>query len=340
VNSPRRRVVHCIRSDSFAGVERYVANVAPELARRGWDVHVIGGDPARMRAELGLVRHTPADTTRAVVSGLYRHARGAIVHTHMTAAELAATSVHLLRGFPFVTTRHFASPRGSSAIARLGAPLIARAVDRQISISRFVSERIREPSTVVLSGVPSVEMELAPESLVLVAQRLEPEKQTDIAIRAWAASSLRNEGWQLTVAGNGSRREELTGLAASLGVHDSVEFAGVQTDMASLMSRAAIFLGPAPTEPFGLSVVEAMAAGVPVVAARGGGHIETVGAASEHSLFSAGDWRAAAEMLDSLGADPGARRRRGLELQAWQREHLSIEAHVDQLERVYAELRQ
>lgn len=332
-------MVQCVRSDGFAGVERYVANVAPELARRGWDVRVIGGDPDRMGVELGAIHHAPAATTRAVANQLLRCDHDTVVHVHMTAAEGGAVVARALRRFSLVTTRHFAAPRGSTMVGRLGARVITRSIDRQIAISRFVAESIGEPSIVILNGVPVNHRPPAPELMVLVAQRLESEKCTHVAIHAWAQSKLRHGGWRLTIAGSGRQASELTQLAGTLGLRDSVDFVGVQTDMTSLMSRAAIFLATAPAEPFGLTVVEAMAAGVPVVAARGGGHVETVGAVSGRWLFPVGGASAAAAMLDSLGAEPSARQREGATLQAWQRDHLSIESHVDQLESVYAEVR-
>ncbi|MDQ1681082.1 MAG: hypothetical protein QOI42_1941, partial [Frankiaceae bacterium] len=67
----RRRVVHVVRSSSFAGVERYVADTAAELHDRGWDVVVIGGDAQRMRAELPAdLDHLPGDSLVQVVRSL------------------------------------------------------------------------------------------------------------------------------------------------------------------------------------------------------------------------------------------------------------------------------
>ena len=55
-----RRVVHVVCTANFAGVERYVTYIAPRLARRGWEVTVIGGDADRMRASLGDVPYVRA----------------------------------------------------------------------------------------------------------------------------------------------------------------------------------------------------------------------------------------------------------------------------------------
>lgn len=328
-------MVHCIRSDAFAGVERYVAYVAPELHRRGWDVTVVGGDPQRMRAELGPVRHLPAATTGTVLAQLMRLERPALVHAHMTAAEAAAASAHVMRRLPVVVTRHFPGPRGSTTLARFGARFIRASLAHQISVSRFVADSIGEPSTVLLNGVPVADRTTTNELVVLVAQRLEPEKQTEVAIEAWARSSLRHRGWRMVVAGSGRQRAGLAQSISRLSLGDSVTLLGMQSDTAWLMSHCSMFLATSPVDSFGFSVVEAMAAGIPVVAARGGAHTETVGKASNRWLFSAGDAGEAASMLDSLGRDLEARERYGNRLRAAQRQHLSLAVHVDQLEVIY-----
>ncbi len=66
-------VVHAVRSDAFAGVERYVATVAAELASRGHRVTVIGGDPPSMQTAIGAghdVTVVAAATTGAVARAL------------------------------------------------------------------------------------------------------------------------------------------------------------------------------------------------------------------------------------------------------------------------------
>jgi len=332
------RVVHCIRSDAFAGVERYVAYVAPELHRRGWDVTVIGGDPLRMRAELGPVHHLPAATTGAVLSRLMRVKKPALVHAHMTAAEAAAASAHVIRRFPVVVTRHFAAPRGSTALIRFGSRFIRASLAGQISVSRFVADSIGEPSTVSLPGVRVADRKTAHDRVVLMAQRLEPEKQTDVAIEAWARSSLRHQGWRMVVAGDGQQRADLVKRIGQRNLNDSVTLLGMHNNMDSLLSHSSIFLATSPVDSFGFSVVEAMAAGIPVVAARGGAHIETVGSVSDRWLFSAGDAGQAASMLDVLGHDAEARERYGNQLRVAQRQHLSLAVHVDRLEMIYRDL--
>jgi glycosyltransferase involved in cell wall biosynthesis len=261
-----------------------------------------------------------------------------LVHAHMTAAEAAAASSHVLRRVPFVVTRHFAAPRGSTPFARFGARFIRASLARQISVSQFVAASIGEPSTVVLNGVPVADRTSARDPVVLMAQRLEPEKQTEVAIEAWARSSLRHRGWRMVVAGSGRQQADLLERITQQNLGGSVTLLGMRNDTASLMGRSSIFLATSPVDSFGFSVVEAMAAGVPVVAARGGAHTETAGSVSDQWLFSPGNASQAASMLDALGDDPEMRVGYGNQLRAAQRQHLSLDVHVDQLEMIYKDL--
>ena len=135
---------------------------------------------------------------------------------------------------------------------------------------------------------------------------------------------------------DGSLLRSLEQLAHSLGVDDSVEFLGQVTATEDLLTRSSILLAPAPEEPFGLSVVEAMAHGIPVVAARGGGHLETV--ADSGVLFSTQDPKAAGEALAELGASRPLRLRMGHDLRLRQQQMYALSTHVDRLEALYADV--
>jgi glycosyltransferase involved in cell wall biosynthesis len=81
-----------------------------------------------------------------------------------------------------------------------------------------------------------------------------------------------------------------------------------------------------------------MACGLPVVAAAGGAHDETVGAAVPELLFPAGDVAACAALLSRLAGDVALRRVLGTRLRAHQQAQLGIAGHVDRLLELYAEV--
>jgi glycosyltransferase involved in cell wall biosynthesis len=326
-----------VRTDEYAGVERYVTEVSTALAARGHRVAVIGGDPARMRAELPpQVSHQPANTVARAALALLGWRDADLVHAHMTAAETAAWIVHPVLRAPIVATRHFSAVRGSTRAARLFTRWASRSIARDLAISRFVAEGIGGPSVLVPNGVAERPQAALEVPVVVMLQRLAPEKEPEVGLRAWARSGLGGQGWRLVVAGSGELAGSVVRLANELGVSASVEFAGQVRDTDALLAGGSVLLASAPAEPLGLSVLEAMAHGLPVVAAAGGGHLETV--ADAGVLFPPGDVGAAANALVDLA---GSRRRRlamGAALRRRQQELYSLDIHVDRLEEIYCEV--
>jgi glycosyltransferase involved in cell wall biosynthesis len=330
-------VVHVVVTDGFAGVERYVCQVAGELDRRGHRLLVIGGDPARMRSELpGTVHHRPASHLLSAATALATAGRADLVHVHMTAAEGAAWLARPFQGAPLVATRHFAAGRGSGPVARALARVTSRVITQDIAISRFVAQAIDSAAIVIPNGVADRPQAPLVAPAVVMLQRLDTEKAPDVGIRAFALSGLAGQGWRLTVAGQGVLGPSLVRLVGQLGLTGSVAMPGHVADTDQLLAGSSVLLAPAPLEPFGLSVVEAMAHGLPVVAAGGGAHLETVG--QDGLLFPPGDAPAAAAALARLAGDAGLRHSVGTALRLRQQDRFTLPGHVDRLERVYLEL--
>ncbi len=344
-------VLHAVRSNGFAGVERHVAELARAQAAAGDDVVVVGGDPQAMRAALAgdtaaaRIPHHPAATVLAVARALAALGPGCdVVHVHMTAAEVAATLAAAarpaLRRVPVVSTRHFAGTRGSGPVGALTARVARHRVADQVAISAYVAEHVDGPATVVHPGVRESAGPVADaagrEPVVLVAQRHEPEKGTDVAVRAFAASGLADAGWRLELAGSGTLTPALQALAGELGIAAAATFLGRRDDVPALMARAAVLVAPCAVEGLGLSVVEAMAAGLPALVADAGGHRETVGALGvPGALFPPGDAATAGARLAALARDPRLRdtlARAGLDLQ---RASFTPQAHAAGVRAVY-----
>lgn len=340
----RLRVAQVVCTDAFAGVERYVTTLACGLAEAGCRVTVVGGEPARMVGVLAPagVRWLSGPTPAAAWARLIRLGHLDVAHAHMTTAELACVSARPRHRAPVVATRHFAQTRGSSRPARLVGRALTRCLARDLAISRFVAATVEGHPVVVPPATPepSAVAEVAErEPVVLVAQRLEAEKRTDLALEIWRRSGLAAQGWRLEVVGDGAERRALEEQARALGIDSSCTFFGSRSDVETFQERAAIFLAPRPDEPFGLSVVEAMAHGLPVVAAAGGGHLETAGAVPDAALYPPGDLTGAARALADLARDLDRRKVYAAELQAAHRQLFSIERQVADTLAVYQEVR-
>lgn len=326
------RVVHVVCSNAFAGVERYVLDSALALAAAGCSVTVVGGAEESMSGRLGAegIRWLPWQGRRETVRTLRALADVDVIDTHMTDADAAGLVASRRSGIPVVSTRHFAAVRGRGLPQRVFLRTLeawSGGFAGQIAISHYVAEAIEGPSEVVHSGVadvPDVD-EARREPFVLVLQRLELEKRTDVALRAWAAAEHPPE-WRLRVAGDGSQGRALRELAVELGIADRVDFVGFRSDVDALLRTASVLIAPTPREGLGLSVLEAMSYGLPIVAARGGGHAETVGSVDGAALFD--DHVAAAAQLSELIADPDRRREYGRDLRERQRAEFGTAAQT------------
>lgn len=302
------RILHVVHSAAFYGVERYVSTLAKAQAAMGDLVTVVGGEPSAMRMSLADcgVRWDQGDSLARMCASITRWRGADVIHAHMTDAELATVAMRatVSPGACVVATRHFARHRGASRLGAFAAPLIARGLDGQIAISHYVADRIEGDSVVIYPGVPtSTAHPLERQPVVLVAQRLEEEKATAVALDGFAASGLASRGWRLKIAGDGALRGELEKLAGRRRVSESVDFLGRRNDIPQLMASSSLLLATTPVEAFGLTVAEAMAAGLPVVAARAGGHLESLPAAELAQGFEPGDADAAGAALCAVASD-------------------------------------
>ncbi len=100
---------------------------------------------------------------------------------------------------------------------------------------------------------------------------------------------------RLWILGDGPMQSEMISLAASLGIEKRVKFMGVRTNIGPIIASANLLIMPSSEESFGLSALEAMACGVPVLAAHAGGLPEVVRDGHTGFLFRTGDTKAAVD---------------------------------------------
>ncbi|MBI5491277.1 MAG: glycosyltransferase [Deltaproteobacteria bacterium] len=144
------------------------------------------------------------------------------------------------------------------------------------------------------------ELGVAPgETLLLYVGRFWSEKGIDVLASAMDALG-RRPGLHLALAGDGALEDRVRAAAAP---HPRIRLLGFVADparLARLYASADVFLSPGPYETFGLTTVEALSSGVPVVAADGGGAGETVAASDAGRLFRAHDPRDFIRRIDEL----------------------------------------
>ena len=144
---------------------------------------------------------------------------------------------------------------------------------------------------------------------ILALGRVVEKKGFDLLVSAYAAMAADQRTADLVVAGSGPALEGLERMASELGVGDRVHFVGrlSRRDVASAMSGATVFVMPSRLEPFGIVVLEAWRAGVPVVATNRGGAPEFVDDGRTGVLVDPFDTQALAAALGGLLADDARR---------------------------------
>ncbi len=262
----------------------------------------------------------------AALTRLCREWQPGVVHAHgYKAAMLAAVA-----GVgPLVVTFHNLWPNGAGALARAGIRWTVRASACVIGVSRAVLE-----STVAVAGsLPNPEVlpnsidptffaALPPraEARALVglpangpvvgfAGRLTPVKGPQVLLAAAPLLTHEVAGVAIALAGEGPQRGLLEAAAASLGGTARVRFLGPLADVRPLLAAADAWAIPSLAEGGGIVALEAMAAGVPLVASAVGGLLESVHPECSGLLVQPGDAAALAAGLTRVLLEPELARR-------------------------------
>jgi glycosyltransferase involved in cell wall biosynthesis len=305
----------------------------PLLTEAGWTVDVLipSPEPERLdayaaRLSVGCrsvrVLRTHGDVSVPLLRELRRRMAGGaygIVHTHLVHADWhAALAASTVAGGPaLISTKHNHDPFRRRRSVGLVETVTARRFDRVIAISdslrAFVAETAAAPASTVRYGLraPAVPVvERAPRELLAVG-RLEPQKGMDVLLRALREIVVEFPNVRLRIAGEGGERAALERQARELGLGDRVAFLGLRDDVISLMAQSALLVHGARWEGFGLVLLEAMAAGTPIVATRVGGVAEVVADGATGLLVAPEDPSALAAGVLALLRDPARARAMG-----------------------------
>ncbi|WP_354682049.1 glycosyltransferase family 4 protein [Cupriavidus necator] len=288
--SPQPRIAYLITNSEIGGAQSHVADLMQSLAGKADMVLLAGGDgplfDIAKRAGARTIRLARLDNAlspwravtalRELVKAL-KQAAPDLIHAHSAKAGALGRIAGFLLGIPVVYTVHgFAfkpqAPARQRIAARVAewllAPLTARLVcvaeaERQLARSLPVpADRI----AVVPNGIADTGQRATPEDpmrrIVMVARFAAP-KRPDAVIRAFARSGLAD--CELVLAGDGPEREAMQRLADAI-APGRVQFPGNVADIAGLLSTAQAFTLASDHEGFPLSVLEAMRAGLPIVA--------------------------------------------------------------------------
>lgn len=299
------RVVHAIKATRIAGAENHLLTLLPGLRQRGIDAQLLLLTQADAPADdfaaalaaaavpverIPIAHHADVRTATRLRDSL-RLSAPAILHTHLIHADLyGAIGARLARVPHLITSRHNDDPFRR----RWAFRLLSRALWRQTRAGIAISESIRrfciavegarpDAVTTIHYGLPAAPAPDVPAARAAVRAligapaeapvigfvgRLIAQKGVSDAVAAFALLAERHPAARLLIIGDGPLRASLEAQAAAVGLGARVHFAGWRADAAALMPGFDMFVMPSLWEGFGLVLLEAMAAAVPVVAAQ------------------------------------------------------------------------
>jgi glycosyltransferase involved in cell wall biosynthesis len=301
--------------------------LAAPLAARGVRVETLGFTSARQVPW----RQRPRavfDAWRGIVRlwRLLRRERPDVVHGFLVPAYLLATFVGRLAGI-----RTIVSSRRSLGLFKEKKTVylfFERIADRMTDLFIANSEAVRadtlrrepvSPSQIIVihNGLDFERLDLAAPAAdlpsdsrprVIVVSNLIRYKGHEFFLRAWRDVVRRVPGATALLAGDGPMRGMLESMCRELGIEQTVTFLGVRSDVPSLLAASDLYVHPSLQEGYSNALLEAMAAGLPVIATAVGGNVEAVEDGVTGCLVPAEDAAAlAAAMIRLLSEKSGAK---------------------------------
>ena len=355
---------------NVGGAERIVEQLASGLARDRCNVQVaclydpraIGADiqaagipviDLDMRNKVDL--RAPYRLFRLLQEGNIQ-----VLHAHLFHANFLAATVGRLARVPvIIATRHSVEIGGRYRewVNRLVRPLC----DAVVAVSRQVYEAeahrsgvnsdklVMIPSGVreqILDDVDQASMErlrsmwkIQPESRLIgtVGRFVEPKGYTYL-LDALAKIRTQISDTKALLVGDGALRRSMEEKARELGLSDTVVFTGTRRDVPGILALLDVFVLPSLWEGLPIALLEAMAAGLPIVATAVGGTPEVVVDGVTGLLVPPRNPDALAKAVLTLLHDPGLRQKMGQAGKERVREHFSVEKMVKETEGLYQRL--
>lgn len=365
----RLRVCQLITELGPAGAERCVYELSRRLDKDRFDVQVVAlrdGEVAEWLEKAGikvtvLGVHSKFDVIKlGKLARLLRREQIDLLHTHLFHADLAGRPAAYLADVPHVVhTIHVAEARfrpWQFAYSRL----MANACDRLICVSDSVYEfhprRTGLPNwrySVIPNGIDAnafthdtsarkrlrKEWGLSDDQPCLAfVGRLDYQKGIDTLMAAVSHLGARGAPIDLVVAGNGSQRRIVSNFIKHGEGGSQCRMLGFVSDVRSLLSAADLVVMPSRWEGLPIVAVEAMSAGLPVIATRVAGLKEVVVDGETGLLIEPNNGAVLADTIESLLGDAELRKKLGQAGRARVLEHYSIAANIAAHEKLYEEI--
>ena len=328
------KIVHVLtRGDVLGGAQTHVRELSVELRSLGHDVSVITGAPGIFTEQLGQLG-IPCSPLRSLVRPVrphldvaalielccaFRRLKPDLVCAHTAKAGSLARAAARLHHIPSVFTPHGWSmfdrtslkPNALFCCAERLAGRLGTRVINVCEAERALAQQLgvcpANALEVVHNGIAETEfarvrpVDAQPPVMVMVA-RFAPQKDHDTLLQA--LSGLLEMEWRLLLVGAGELKARVDAQVDALGLHGRVNILAPETNVSRLLMEAQIFVLSSNFEALPISILEAMRAGLPVVATNVGGVCESVRHDETGLLVGRGDIAGLRDALARMIVNP------------------------------------
>ena len=287
-------VCHVSNSLKTGGLERVLAGLATHTDRNQCKMTFVAlSEEGRFADEIrktGAVVLTIGSPNRwhmvMQLKKFFREHRFDIVHTHNIYPHIYGTLAARLAGVPSVINTRHGQRSGHGWKSRVLFRLAAYGTDRIVAVSDDAANLCTDEDGIakkkvvrIWNGIDTMDFAFRGSSghpIAVCVARLAPEKDIENLIRAVAIASQSTPNLKLRIIGDGAMRSTLEKLAVEERVAHAVEFMGERSNVPELLADCGFYVSSSLSEGISLTILEAMAVGLPVIATDVGGNPEIV----------------------------------------------------------------
>jgi glycosyltransferase involved in cell wall biosynthesis len=366
---PPATILHLIETAGTGGAESVFIELIKRLPANRWRHIPVVPSHGWIFENLSAAGHRPIIVQEAFsfdpslvirLASIVRRERVGLIHAHLFGSAIRAAATGWLCDVPAIATLH-----GQADIApnekwlRAKLAIMRKGLDRLVLVSEpFRKEFIDAApdfaanSVAIPNGIDVARYEEAqPESrktlgidsgkfVIGAVGNAHPAKGYDVLLRAVRILKDRGVAMQCVIVGEmfGAIGERLAALRSELGIEDRVVFTGYRSNVPELLRAFDVFVLSSNAEGFSLATIEAMAAGVPVVATRCGGPESIVADGRTGLLVGVGEPARLADAIERVAHNAPLRERLVAAARTVVHNQFTIDAQVDRYDRLYREV--
>lgn len=291
----------------LGGAEKQISDLANDFVTKGHQITIIalkGDFHFAVPESVQLIRVNSSKSALGLLKSIYtviktiKKIQPDIVHSHMATANIICRVARIpCIKTPLISTAHNINEGGGNLrillyritdfLSNLTTNVSNEAVENYISRKAVPRAKIKtvyngvnfstfKKKPISINEISGLSSCVNKRPIILNVARLVDAKDHDNLLRAFFIFRKKNDQAILLIAGDGPLKQQISDLALTLGISDSVVILGARQDISDLMSIADLFVLSSAWEGFGLVLAEAMACELPVVSTDCGGTKEVV----------------------------------------------------------------